>query len=374
MSKQVSIISTPTLEQWDWETPWLTGVGGSEQSHIEMVERLAKRGLPITSYAPLPGNGDYQVGPENVTWRNSTNIEIKDLPPGVIINYRNPTLFDVEKSKEHTYWLIAQDVDYEGSITPKVIENVDRYICLCKQHAQYTVTKYPALRNKICISSNGVRTDYLNKLETAQIKRRKNRLFYASSPDRGLKLLLENWFRIKERFPETELHVAYGFNNMETIAKAVGGTSWHSGYQRELETLLTQGGITFTGRLSLEKLYKEWFESNIWAHPNTFPETSCITCMDAQACGVLPCTTNYWAVGENVAYGYMVDGCADKSEIVKSLWLENLYKGLSSEETYLSGYEITKYREQMITWAREKYDWENVVTQWQVWLDREGIN
>lgn len=361
MSLPIYLVSQKTLENWDYDTPLSTGIGGSETAHIECAIRLAKRGYNITSYVPLP---DYKNGRvhEGVTWLDTTTTE-PPKEPCILINYRHPKYFDRPKPKGQVWYFIAQDVDYENQWTEQAQKNCDRFLALCKTHADYTLAKYPLLRDKVFISTNGIRTDYINKLPP--LERQPHRMFWASSPDRGLLLLLENWFRIRERFPKVELRIAYGFNNMDTIIKYQGGRTPLLQLREQLMALKDQPGLTWLGRLTQDKVFQEWQQASVLPYCSDWPETSMITIMEAMACGAIPVTTNFWAQGHHALaspLAYLVDGLPQKSELVKSLWLEQLYTALEDKTD----------RKDLMNWARQRYNWEAVITQWQGWLDEDS--
>ena len=358
MPLPINVVSSLTLEPWDHRNPWKKGIGGSETSHIEMAQRLARSGHKVTSYAPVPSTSTLN----GVKWLNVQNYKHK-AGKGIDIMYRDPGLLD-NKPKGRKFWFIAQDVDYEGQWTDERLTAVDRYICLCQDHADYTLSKYPALKDKVYVSSNGIRTDYISGLlGPNKFKRNPNQLFYPSSPDRGLKFLLTHWFRIREINPKATLKVAYGFDNMESIVRMVGPSDWRYGYQKELEALIKQPGIIYTGRLKQHDIYVNHFESNIWSHPTDFPETSCITCMEAQACGAWPVTNKFWAIKQNVKYGWMVDGIPQKNDLVQTQWLHSLDQAF--------GYHNEKERQDMQRWALDSFNWERMVKQWQGWLEED---
>jgi hypothetical protein len=358
---RVTFISSSALELWDWRSPWTTGIGGSETSHIEMVERLKKLGYDVHSYAPIEST-KVATGPADVPWRQHTQFSTKS--PGVYIFYRNPSDLDQPKGKGQKWWFVAQDVDYPDQWTPARMAKVDRYICLCGEHARFTGRKYPIFRDRIYVSSNGIRREHIEKCIESATKvpliRNPNRMFFPSSPDRGLKFLLEQWWRIREFNPKAELRVAYGFNNMEKIWGA-DPNDWRRGYQGHLMGLLKQEGVTFLGRLNQNQVYAEWLQTGIWAHPTDFPETSCITCMEAQALGAWPVTNKYWALEDNVKYGYMVDGKPQDSALVRQNWMHNLAKA----------FKRNKGREEMQKWALQYHDWDNVALQWSTWIQQD---
>ena len=130
----IYLISQKTLENWDYDTPFSTGIGGSETAHIECAIRLAKRGHTVISHCPVPA---YKAGRlhEGVRW---LNIETEPFPtePAIILNYRCPKIFDRDKPEGQKWWFIAQDVDYENQWTEKAITNLDRFIALCDTHEE----------------------------------------------------------------------------------------------------------------------------------------------------------------------------------------------------------------------------------------------
>lgn len=363
MVGKIAIVSTSGLENWDWQNPWTKGIGGSETSAIECATGLHYRFFKISAFTPCAKKS---VSPDGVPY-----FPLKAFKPQnfkVVINYRHMPLFDKPKPEGAKWWFVAQDVDYPPELTEERLGKIDRYICLCKTQANFTMSKYPMLRGKVYISGNGVRADYIRSYEQNAPPRNTKQLLYASSPDRGLKLLLENWFRIREKVPDAELHVAYGFENMEKIVALMGGNDWRGEYQKELEALRKQPGVTFTGRLNQLDLYKEWFEAGIWFHPSDWPETSCITSMDAMACGAWPITNRYWAVGENmerIGCGDLFSGVPQKSELIRSYMIEKCCERLlnppsEGERVYL------------MDRARKLFDWNLVVNQWMGWL-REDL-
>jgi glycosyltransferase involved in cell wall biosynthesis len=353
-------VSAPLLETWDWTTPEVTGIGGSETHQIQMAQRLAKRGYAVTSYGPTPFDGP-QEGPAGEVWRSVTKFSPNQ--PAIYVVCRAPEYID-QIPEGSPIWFVAQDVDYYEAWTDARLARVTRFITLCASHAAYTEQRYPSISTRLYQSSNGIS---IPVDRVATVERVPRQMLYASSPDRGLKLLLEQWWRIREMFPDASLKVAYGFENMEIIAKKMAGASWHAGYQKQVETLLKQPGVTTLGRLPQSKLAEEWERASVWAHPTDFPETSCITCMEAQALGAVPVTNRLWAIKSNVSeeFGRMVDGIPQKSPIVLHRWLQELYSELSNPLP-------DDRREAMMRWARERYNWENIVDQWDFWAAEDS--
>ena len=284
MAPHIYLYSPSHLEPWDRTTPWTTGIGGSETCHIEMSERLARRGLPVESLCPLPGGPEtkairalWNADPKwTLVWKHYEHLDL--TREGIFINFRDPAMFEapLPRDRGQRYWFVAQDVDYRWR--PEALAEVDRYICLCQKHKAYTLARYPQLAGRVYVSSNGIRSEFIRShgFDKPQADRDPHRLIYASSPDRGLLFVLRNWFRIKEAVPQANLRVFYGFDNADKV-----DSSDLRNLKAECLELLTQDGCSWRGRIGQHDLYKEWAQAAVWFYPDSFPETSCITCMDA---------------------------------------------------------------------------------------------
>lgn len=353
----IYLYSAKTLQNWNPDTPFKTGIGGSETAHIEMHKALIKLKLPIQSFAPLERASKKWPG-----WKKSEFLPLNK--PGIVINYRDNTLYDQPFDPGYKHWFVAQDVDYPW--TEERLKKIDRYITLCTDHKNYTLSKYPSLAGKVYQSSNGVRADYIADLWKKPPARNQNQVIYASSPDRGLLFLLTHWWRIIERCPEAELKIAYGFENTNKIIQLMGGSAYHEGFRDQLFELFKQPGVTWLGRLPQDKLYLEWFKSRVWAYPCNFAETSCITCMDAQACGATPVTNDLWALDDNVdkSFGYVFQGSPQEDKLVRSYFIEaviSLLQNPGSDEN----------RRYFADKTLEKFDWNNIAQQFHGWIKKD---
>lgn len=353
------------LEPWDHSTPWISGIGGSETSHIELSSILSKRHHNVVSYnnCTFPDRERIIVPSDGVSWceleDESKNIHNKTN----YFIYRDPTFFDRDDlaGMGNQYFFIAQDVDYDWN--PSRLSKVDKYITLCDTHAKYTLRKYPQLKNRLYISSNGIRSTYIKELYQFQPQvRNPKRLMYASSPDRGLLLILQEWFRIREKVPEAELHIFYGFNNADEIVRRVNGNSHLPVLKEEILSLCKQEGVFFHGRINQRQLYMEWMKSGIFLYPSDWPETSCISIMEAQACGAIPITNKYWAQGENCLNGILIDGVPQSDVLCKHRMIRYTIDLLLDEKYQES------LRPKCIEDALDTFDWEKVATQMEGWL------
>ena len=321
----------PTFEPWSYESPFTTGIGGSETSQIEMAQRLAARGHKVVSYAPTPfedarnRNGVCWIRCDKADWTDDETIWVI---------YRCPEALDYIPPNVPA-WLVCQDVDYP-TLTPARAARCTRIIALCEEHAKYLRKMHPDAADKVCVSSNGIRPELVKQTlfhaKHSGVVRNPKRIMYASSPDRGLWILLYIFERVREIVPDAELHVFYGFQNLEKMIARDPLVSC-ADHVREVQKLLQQPGVTHHGRVPQQELAAEWVKSGVWCYPSMWPETSCITSMDAQAYGAVPIANPLWALRDNVQHGMWIDGDAYRDLLVRAWYVDELARMLQSPDT-----------------------------------------
>lgn len=343
------------FEQWDWRNED-TGIGGSETHQIEMAWRLAKRGHEVISYAPIPVDCERQW--RGTQWRHLDEVDFTE--DGTWIIYRSPETADHFKpGDDQELWLICQDEDYP-SFSEKRAEKFTRICPLCNAQAQNIVKTKPYLNDKIWITSNGVRVDLIRDILASEVPvRDPHRIMYASSPDRGLKYVLETLKRAREYVPELELHAFYGFNNIDKLIKLNPQFAHYKKLKAEIQELMKQDNVYWHGRVSQRELLIEWLKTGIWLYQTNFRETSCITCLEAQSLGAIPITNPWWALGENVMSGIFIQGDAWGDRLVKARYVGELVRlasDLELQETIRTG---------MMREAMVRFNWERIVDQWE---------
>lgn len=353
---KINITSTLYLENWTKDAQWTTGIGGSESTAIELAVRLAKRGHDVTSYIPDTALAYSPIIDNTGKWRWIGDINTGEKANWLI--FRDPSLVARLKHPENNVLYISQDTDC-GGWTTEGFNNVTKYITLCDAHAKYTLLRYPELRDKVYKSSNGINVEILEELEHKNIPRNPNKIIYPSSPDRGLMLILENWFRIRERHREAELHIFYGLNNIKKMYEL--NKDWRGQYIENLEKLIDQKGIIFRGRVNQRMLYEEMLSSNIFWYPNDFFETSCINVMACQAAGAIPVTNELGALKENVFHGFLTAEVPQQSSIAKCRQIDKVIDFLRNPDVL--------WRNDMMAEARKEFSLERIVDQYERWLN-----
>jgi len=355
---QIYFLCPNSFETWDWRSPDYPGIGGSETAVVELSRRLASRGHNVTVYAPV--KKDTVDDPAGVSW-NTCDAASTDQP-GLWIVCRSPKTVDLfQPNSNQEVWLQCQDVYYSeatggGEITEERANKFSKILALCPTHADYLAVSYPFLAN-VAISSNGIKTDAMNKL--APVERDPHRLIWTSSPDRGLENLLSIFARAREYEPSLNLHVFYGWNNIDKVIAKDKSNPWAK--LKERIARLPQDNVFWHGRTGQTELWQEYLRASLWVYPTTFTETSCISCMEAQALGAIPICPPLWALKHNVRYGISLQGVAD-DPLEQCRYVGAILRLVRNQDL------CRQIRREMMPWALEHFDWEKIVDQYERWM------
>ncbi len=177
------------------------------------------------------------------------------------------------------------------------LNQIDAIFCVGEWQAKTFVDKLGFPQEKIFISGNGV---FLENFKPLPLVERKAKVLYSSTPFRGLDHLIRYFPQIKSQCANAQLEVCSGmgvygvaknqdnaeYGNLYAALKNLGAISHGSIKQSELAQILSQG--------------------RVYAYPNTFEETFCISVLEAQAAGLVVVTSNKGALPERITHG--VDG------------------------------------------------------------------
>lgn len=350
------------IEGWTY-TALARGIGGSETAAIEMAIRFAARGHDVTCYSRLPESDSPEMtnfDPEHagVHWRDLDDADME--AEGVWWVFRSPsTGLRCKPAPGRVYYLFCEDVFY-GDWTSEAVAPFARIFALCPDHMADVARRDPTVADRLVLSSNGINVEDIEAVEAEGIERNPKRLIWTSSPDRGLKEVLDIFERARETVSDLELAIFYGMDNIERICEG-DRTRWpwvQSWVQYDRAHAMP--GVTWHGRIGQDALKRELFRAGVWLYPTWFSETSCISCMEAQACGVIPITRPFWAVGHNVRFGGIFIEGEPADPLVKARYVDAVVRVASDPDSQ------ERVRARMMPAARECFDWERWTDQWEV--------
>lgn len=183
--------------------------------------------------------------------------------------------------------------------------------------------------------------------------KRIHRLIWASSYDRGIIHLLKMWPKILAKFPDTTLEIFYGW---DLFLKGFQNNPERMKWKAKIDEMMTQTGITHHGRVGKLKLLEHMGNSGIIPYCTDFEEINCITVLNAQKVGCVPCVINKAALKETVGSGIKIDGEIWDPE-VREEYLTKLLELMGDEE---------KWQEESkkgIEFAKS-YSWDKIANLW----------
>ena len=222
-------------------------------------------------------------------------------------------------------------------LTNKLIKNSIKYIVSVSEYAKKEIARELDFDlNKIIVIPNAINTiePTLNKFNNID----RVKIIHASNKDRGLEMLLNSLPFIDEDF---ELNI---FNN------------FYPDLPNQFDSaLLNDDRVNFYGQTPRKTVYKFFADAHIHAYPSTYPETSCLTQMEALSAGCYSVHTNLGALPEtSLGYGTMITS----SELTPERYAEEITKAIKAIKQ--NGYDYTKQVEDInnnFTWDIAKQNW-----------------
>lgn len=264
---------------WDADIAKKKSMGGSETAAIEMAYWLKKlTGRPVkifnvredskvcdgVEYIPCKDLNEYMAKHKpyvHIAWRH--NIKVTDAP---------------------TY-LWCHDLYTQGG---EVTTNYYQMLCLTPFHKRFVMASQGVPSDKITVTRNGIKPERFSDAKAEAVnpfasRKNPNKIVFPSSPDRGLDRAMLVLDKVREKFPDIELHVFYGIEHLH---------KWgHAELQQRLKTMMeAREWVKYHGATQQDVLMDHFKEAAIWLHPCDFIESSCITAMEMVCAGVYPVT------------------------------------------------------------------------------------
>lgn len=264
---------------WDAEIAKKKSMGGSETAAIEMAYWLHKTTGRNVKIFNVREDSKICDGVEYIS-SSQLNEYMAKNKPWVHIAWRH----NIKVTDAPTY-LWCHDLFTPGG---EVTGNYDQMLCLTPFHKRFVMASQGVPSDKITVTRNGVKPERFKDGETDHInpyasRKNPNKFVFPSSPDRGLDRAMKVLDKVRETYPDIELHVFYGIEHLH---------KWgHADLQQRLKTMMEERPwVKYHGATQQDVLMDHFKEAAIWLHPCDFIESSCITAMEMVLAGVYPVT------------------------------------------------------------------------------------
>jgi glycosyltransferase involved in cell wall biosynthesis len=352
----VAMFCSLNFEEWDPISVLANGGGGSETAVVEMAKRFADSGYEVEVYANPPE--EKVIG--GVSYKKAENINFSDTFD-IFVSWRNPWIYNEVDIVANKKYLWLQDIMVPQDYPAHVVEQIDKIIVLSEYHRGWA----PAIPDdKFFFTTNGIDVDLIEEVEKKVTgERQRNLCINASSADRGLEGLINMWKELpmKDIRNAPELRWYYGWNSWNKLRNDPESNEW----KEKMNKAMKEAGVKNMGRIGKAELYKQYFLADYWVYPLVGPaETSCITAMEAQACGMYPVTTGITALEETQGYGIKIKLEVFQEALIHVLQHRPLRKTKRKGHVIMTDKEMQKRRKEMMKWAREKFNWDAIANDW----------
>lgn len=326
--KKVIVFATKGgWSNWDGETMYTKGLGGSETTMVRYAEHLAKK-YKVFFFCPcetkiVKTDSETKFFTKSYNGVDYLNYEnYSDFISVVKVDYalinRYPEFLPITYDQQIPCYFMVHDLLRAGEV---FIDSPFLRGILCPSDwcKQYISEQLPHFAPKVSLFYYG--TDrYLeekpveNKHENPYFPPTKDYIItkpikylhsfiYPSFPNRGLLILLQLWPRILKEFPTATLSVFCDFENTWTKQH------W-SEEMEEIKKLLVvyRDSVVNHGWVSKYKLEKQWLNSGVWFYPCKFIETSCQTALEAQLYQNLVICPSMAGLTETAKMGELIEG------------------------------------------------------------------
>ena len=333
--KLVCFVSPGGWKEWDGETLYTKGLGGSETFSIKYAEKLVELGYIVTVFCKCKKQkvfNDVLYVPleDYIPFLNNYEVDV------CIINrfpeYIPVTMFN---NVRKTYYVL-----HDLASVYNIIPNDNRLsgiLCISEWHKRQFCSVFPSLENKTSVISYGIETDIFPEKKVEEFT-----FIYPSFPNRGLVPLLQMFPKIVERYPQAKLHV-FCDTKQEWVQK------FHKPAMDQVDALLAEQteNVINHGWVKGEVLREYWSKAHVWFYPCIFEETCCLTSYEAAASKTLIVSNHLAALKESVG---------DRGIIIAGNPMEEGWQILALNRLFnvLEGVEKTDHVERNYNWILNK--------------------
>lgn len=241
-------------------------------------------------------------------------------------------------------------------------DSYDYFVFISDWQAEKFIEKFGIEAQKILILRNAIGynfEDLFNKKSSVLAKKTiPITLAYTSTPFRGLKLLIDIFPKLQNKFPDIKLKI---FSSMKVYQQSEEED--RSTYGDLYESLNAIKGVEYIGSLAQPDLAKELKSISILIYPNTFPETSCIAVMEAMASGCHIITSDLGALPETTAgFATLVPFNQDLE-----IYQQNFVTATIDYINYLQSANTNDIEEKLnkqVTYCQQHYLWKERAQEW----------
>lgn len=327
--------------RYDLSSPETEPLGASQTSVCLLIRDLLSAGWPIT-LATSGGRRQSRTSPEHIGVEGLNVGDIPDLGALISINHA-PTeqdLTSLPRSIPIILWMHNASTSWsaESLRDPHLQARLAQIVVPSHWSASQFIGRFGIPSGRVSVIHNQILPVFAElRAPSGPVREGKipGRLIYASAPNRGLHALLDIFPRVRAARPHVTLEIFSGFTLDQgmTFTAPTGAANGQTGGMPPPEELFRRlaalPGVTVHRGVPKPVLADHMAMAEIFAYPCMFPETACITALEASLAGCVPVVTDAGALPETLgrqgiftrynAESDSMDGQAYADQLVKVL-------------------------------------------------------
>lgn len=269
---------------------------------------------------------------------------------------------DLDDSKIRLFWChdLPQDPESSEVLKDNGWRKFDKLVFVSHWQKQQYINYFRIPYDKVTVLQNAI-----DPIDTDKYKKNpdKIQIIYHTTPHRGLDIAYHAIDALIEHHPEIEFHVYSSFR--------IYGWEERDNEFQELYNLIDQHpNMVYHGTVSNEKVREAVAKSHIFAYPSVWPETSCISLMEAMSAKCLCVHSDLAALPETASnWTYMYNFSDDKKNHL-NLFANCLHTAITlmkrddkekkrNLNTRLSGQK--SYADLFYSWELRRIQWEQLL-------------
>lgn len=261
----------PAPYLWDGEEYKKRAMGGSETAAIEMAQWLHKlSGRPVKVFNER--SEDKCVEGVDYISKAKLHSYFKENRPWMHIAWRHSEKFTDAPTFVWSHDLMTPGVERVG--------NYSKVMCLTPFHSRYMQAMQLVPSDKIWITRNGLNPNRFKEPLGGNWAKDPWKFVFSSSPDRGLDRAMLVLDRVREKYPQIHLHVAYGIEHLDKYGLKE--------LRLKLQSMMEErkDWVKYEGAMQQDDLMRLFKKAAYAVQPSDFIETSMISAMERLCCGV----------------------------------------------------------------------------------------
>lgn len=285
-----------TMRPYTIDTVYNEPLGGTQSAICYFMEEMSKKGHTVYFF----NTNNNETILKNVIHVSKDNInqcvQEKSIKFDIFIvscNVVELAQIKTQLNSNNTLYCLWTGHDIDQPICEHLSNDlykdmVDVFIFVSKWQQNRYIDKFNINYIKTIVMRNGIGKPFEKYLDLSSNKTI-NSMTYCSIPWRGLDLLAPIYKKINNNHPDSSLKIFSGMN----IYMMNEDTTIHDKF-KSLPNVSCNYGV------NQEQLASELYKTDFLTYPNTFQETSCITVLQAMACGCIVITSDLGALKETM--------------------------------------------------------------------------